>query len=145
VELLFKDEVYSIVGAAFEVYNTLGPGFLEAVYHEALAVEFTERHIPFSPKKPLQITYKGRVLEKSYIPDFVCHGAVVVEIKALNQLTSTDQAQLLNYLTAARMTIGLLINFGSARTLQWKRMALSHSGQPGGNGLKSSLRTETAT
>lgn len=125
MELLSRDEVYAIVGAAFEVYNVLGPGFLEAVYQEALSIEFAERQIPFAAHEELQIKYKGRNLTRGYIPDFLCYNSVVVEIKAIDHLSPTDQAQLLNYLKAARLKTGVLINFGSAKSLQWKRMILS--------------------
>jgi GxxExxY protein len=132
MELLFKDEVYAIVGAAFEVYNILGPGFLEAVYQEALSIELAERQIPFAAHEELKITYKGRNLSRGYIPDFLCHNSVVVEIKATECLSSTDQAQLLNYLKAARLQAGVLINFGSAKNLQWKRMIFSNAARVAG-------------
>lgn len=125
MELLFKKEVYAIVGAAFEVYNVLGPGFLEAVYQEALGIELSERGIPFVPQMDLQITYKERPLSKRYTPDFICYDSLIVEIKAIEHLTSADQAQLLHYMKAAPVITGILINFGSARALQWKRMVLS--------------------
>lgn len=90
--------------AAFEVYNTLGPGFLEAVYHEAMAIELTERDIPFLQHNVLTIFYKGRALEKGYIPDFTCYDRIIVELKAISSLSSTDEAQVLNYMKAARLT-----------------------------------------
>jgi GxxExxY protein len=130
MELLFKHQVYTIVGAAFEVYNILGPGFLEAVYQDALIVEFTQRQIPFVAHQEIRITYKGHRLSKSYIPDFLCHNSVIVEIKATERLTPTDQAQLLNYMKAAQLTTGLLINFGPAKNMEWKRMVLSQRPAP---------------
>ena len=126
MELLFRREVYTIVGAAFEVYNVLGPGFLEAVYQDALSIEFAERGIPFLAQAQLQIVYKGHALTKGYLPDFVCNNSIVVELKAIDQLTTIDHAQLLNYLKAAKLTTGVLINFGSPHRLQWKRMVLSN-------------------
>ncbi len=125
VKLLYKDEVYALVGAAMEVYNVLGPGFLEPVYQEALGIEFTERRVPSEPQKELRISYKGRYLKKTYIADFVVFGKIIVEIKALNHLTSREEAQLLNYLKATGMQVGVLINFGSAGGLEWKRMVLT--------------------
>jgi GxxExxY protein len=95
-ELLSKDEVYAIVGAAMAVYNELGPGFLEAVYHEALEIEFTARGIPYESHQDLRIIYKGQTLKKSYEADFVCFQQIVVEIKAIDRLTGKDEAQLLN-------------------------------------------------
>ncbi len=126
-ELILKDEVYAIVGAAMEVYNTLGPGFFEAVYQEALEIELADRGIPFESQKELRIFYKGRCLEKFYIADFVGHGQIIVEIKALNELTSHEEAQVLNYLKATGLEVGLLINFGAAEKLEWKRKVKTRS------------------
>lgn len=120
-ELILKDEVFAIVGAAMEVSNELGSGFLEAVYQEALGIEFADRGIPFAAQVPIEIMYKGRRLSKEYIPDFICYEQIIVEIKALKQLTSNEEAQLLNYLKATGKPVGILINFGSPR-LEWKRM-----------------------
>jgi len=120
--LILKDEVYQIVGAAMEVANHLGCGFLEAVYQEALEMEFFERRIPCIPQKGIQISYKGRLLKKEYVADFLCHGQIIVEIKAIKALTEIEEAQLLNYLKATRLPLGLLINFGSPQ-LEWKRYA----------------------
>ena len=120
-ELLLKNEVFAIVGATMAVYNELGPGFLEAVYHEALEIELTERGIPFESHKDLHIIYKGRTLKKEYEADFVCYGQIVVEIKAIDHLTGKDEAQLLNYLKATSLHVGLLINFGHPDKLEWLR------------------------
>jgi GxxExxY protein len=121
--LIHKDEVYGIVGAAFEVYNVLGAGFLEAVYQEALEIELTNRGIPFVSQKELRIFYKGQPLRKTYTPDFVAFEKIIVEIKALDHLTTREQAQLLNYLKATGFEVGVLINFGAEAKLEWKRMA----------------------
>jgi GxxExxY protein len=126
-ELLYKDEVYAIVGAAMEVYNTLGPGFLEAVYQEAFEIELTERDIPFESQQELLILYKGRQLRKTYLADIVAFGKIIVELKALDCLTSREEAQLLNYLKATGLELGVLINFGAAGKLEWKRMIKSSS------------------
>jgi len=123
-ELILKDEVYAVVGAAMEVSNELGTGFLEAVYQEALGIELAERQVPFVQQEPIRICYKGRKLVKEYIPDFLCFGQVVVEIKALKQLTSVEDAQLLNYLKATGKPVGVLLNFGTPK-LEWKRMAFT--------------------
>lgn len=123
-ELILKDEVYAIVGAAMEVSKELGSGFLEAVYQEALEIELRERKIPFIAQMPIRISYKGRILAKEYIPDFVCHDQMIVEIKALKGLTSVEEAQLLNYLKATGKPVGLLLNFGNPK-LEWKRMVLT--------------------
>lgn len=124
-ELLCKEEVYTVIGAAMEVYNTLGTGFLEAVYQEALEIELATRGVPFEAQKELRIFYKGRRLSKTYMADFVAFGKVIVEIKALDHLTTHDEAQLLNYLRATGLQVGVLINFGAAGKLEWKRRVLT--------------------
>lgn len=123
-ELILKEEVYQIVGAAMEVANVLGAGFLEAVYQEALGIELKSRALPFVAQPTVRIAYKGRLLTKEYVPDFVCYDQVIVEIKALKGLTTIEQAQLLNYLKATGKPVGLLLNFGAPK-LEWKRMILS--------------------
>jgi len=120
-DLLFKDEVYAIVGSMFEVYKTLGTGYLEAVYQEALAIEFTSRGIPFEREHRLSIYYKDVILEKWYAPDFVCFGQIILELKVMSRLTNIEVAQLLNYLKITKMRLGLLANFGSMPQLEWKR------------------------
>ncbi|MBI5032317.1 MAG: GxxExxY protein [Chloroflexi bacterium] len=120
-ELLYKQEVYSIVGAAMQVYNELGSGFLEAVYEQALEIELTDRGIPFEAQKELVIYYKGRRLKKTYVADFLVIGKIIVEIKATNHLTSTDEGQLLNYLSATGLEVGVLLNFGACSNMEWKR------------------------
>ena len=121
-ELLFKDEVYAIIGAAMEVSNELGSGFLEAVYQEALGIELTARQIPHEQQKPIKIRYKGIELMKDYFADFLCYDQIIVEIKAIKQLSTIEEAQLLNYLKATGCPLGLLINFGVPK-LEWKRFA----------------------
>jgi GxxExxY protein len=120
-DLILKKEVYAIIGAAIEVHRELGAGFLEAVYQEALEIELQIRGISFEPQKPLAIFYKGQQLEKVYIADLICYGQIVVELKALDHLSGVEEAQILNYLKATGMRIGLLINFGSSGKLEWKR------------------------
>lgn len=120
-ELLLKDEVFAIIGAAMEVHRELGHGFLEAVYQEALEIELAQRNIPFEPRKPLRISYKNQLLKKEYEADLICYGQVIVELKALDQLSGKEQAQILNYLKATGLRVGLLINFGSHGKLEWKR------------------------
>ena len=129
-ELLYKDEVYAIIGAAMEVYNQLGPGFLEPIYQEAMEIETLVRKIPYKPQQDIHVIYKGRPLKKFYTADLICYEKIIVEIKALERLTSREQAQLLNYLKATGMSIGLLINFGSEKDLEWKRMVLTSNKPP---------------
>lgn len=122
-DFLFKDECYKIVGACMEVHKTLGCGFLEAVYQEALAIEFQQQNIPFDREKEFDITYKGFVLPRTYKVDFLCYGQIIVELKALTQFTSDNTAQILNYLKASDLRVGLLINFGT-HSLQHQRFRL---------------------
>jgi GxxExxY protein len=124
-ELLYKNEVYAIIGAAMEVYNQLGPGFGEAIYQEALEIESDSRKISNAPQRDIFITYKGKKLKQFFKPDFICYDKIIVEIKALDRLTSREEAQLLNYLKATGLSVGLLINFGAERDLEWKRMVLT--------------------
>jgi GxxExxY protein len=123
-ELLLKEEVFKIVGAAIEVHRDLGSGFLEPVYQEAMSIELASSSIPFEAQRVLQILYKGHRLEKEYVPDFVCYQQIIVELKALDHLTSKEEAQVLNYLKATKFRVALLLNFGSHGKLQWKRLVL---------------------
>ncbi|MFH1931669.1 MAG: GxxExxY protein [Pseudomonadota bacterium] len=119
-ELIYKDEVYEIIGAAMEVHKELGNGFLEAVYQEGFLIELKERQMPFESQKQLAIYYKGKRLDKEYYADVVCYGKIIVELKALDRLTSKEESQILNYLKASGLKVGVLINFGAA-SLEWKR------------------------
>ena len=121
-EILLKEEVFRIIGCAFEVYNDLGTGSLEPVYQEAFELELGREEIPFEAQKRLQIFYKGKPLTKEYIADLIVVGQIVVELKAEEKLQPRDEAQLINYLKATRMRVGLLINFGAHPKLQWKRL-----------------------
>src|SRR5207302_636075 len=111
-DLIFKDEAFAIIGACFEVYNTMGCGFLEAVYQECLEIELSARDIPFVPQGPLTLSYKGNVLKQSYEPDFICYSKIILEIKALSELADGHRAQVHNYLKATGYRLGMLVNFG---------------------------------
>jgi GxxExxY protein len=124
VEIFFKEEVYQVIGAAIEVHRELGNGFLEAVYHEALELELTSREIPFKSQFPLKIKYKDTVLRKEYVADLICFNTIVVEIKAVSQLGGSEEAQIINYLKATGLKVGLLVNFGSVGKLEWKKFVL---------------------
>lgn len=121
-DLLLREEVYAVIGAAIEVHRELGPGFLEAIYQEALERELSLRMISFVSQQELVIHYKGQPLGKRYICDFVCFGNVVVELTALDRLTGREEAQVINYLKAASLPVGVLINFGSHGKLEWRRL-----------------------
>jgi|ERR1035437_1382234 GxxExxY protein len=120
-DYLYESETYQIIGAMMEVHSTLGCGFLEAVYQEALAIEFELRNIPFEREKKLLLFYKGFQLEKFYVPDFVCFGHIIVELKALSALTSTHDSIMINYLKGTTLKVGLLGNFGE-KSLKHKRL-----------------------
>jgi GxxExxY protein len=119
--LIFRKEVYEIVGAAIEVHKELGHGFLEPVYQKALELELSMQKIAFESQKRLKIFYKGIDLDKDYVPDFICFDNIIVEIKALDRLTSKETSQVLNYLKATNLKVGVLINFGSKGKLEWER------------------------
>jgi GxxExxY protein len=119
-DLLLKDEVYAIVGAAIEVHRELGGGFLEAVYQEAMELELRDRGIPFARQVPLRIRYKHHLLDKGYIADLICYEQVLVELKVV-PITSREESQLINYLHATGLRVGLLINFSDPGRLDWKR------------------------
>ena len=118
-------ETYAIIGSAMEVHNQLGHGFLEAVYQEALVLEFTLRSVPFQREVGLEIRYKDQVLDHVYKPDFIGFGSIIVELKATDSLTRADEAQLLNYLKARGKARGILLNFGAPR-LEYKRMVWNY-------------------
>lgn len=109
--MLYDAETYAINGAMFEVHKHLGPGLLEKVYQEALAIEFKLRNIPFEREKHFKINYKGIILEQEYIADFVCYDKIIVELKAVSALDDIHRAQVHNYLNLTGMHLGLLQNF----------------------------------
>ncbi len=120
-EFPLKKETYKIIGAAMEVHKQLGGGFLEAIYQEALEIEFKNNEIDYKRELPLNVIYKGQKLNKQYFADFVCYNSVIVELKALSDISSNHEAQILNYLKATNIQVGLLINFGK-QSLQYKRI-----------------------
>ena len=117
-------ETYAIIGAAMEVHRVLGNGFLEPVYQEALALEFAERDIPFTRETALPVRYKEQALACVYRTDFICYENVIVELKALGELSNREKSQIINYLKASDREIGLLLNFGQA-SLQYRRFIRS--------------------
>jgi GxxExxY protein len=118
------EKTYKVIGCGMEVHKELGCGFLEPVYQEALKRELATQQIPFKSQPTIEISYKGKPLNKSYQPDFICYGKIIVEIKAISSLSGTEKAQLINYLKATGLKIGLLINFG-AKSLEYKRIVLN--------------------
>ena len=120
-DLLYKDEVYEIIGAAIEVHKELGHGFLESVYEESMVIESKKRQIPYKTQVMIPIYYKGQKLKKEFIADYIGYGKIIVELKCIPKLTKVDEAQIINYLKATQMKVGLLINFGSHGKLEWRR------------------------
>ena len=123
VGIIFKDECYQINGACFEVYKEKGCGFLEDVYQECLEIELGLQEIDFVDQLPLKLEYKGRVLRKKYIPDFICFGKIIIEIKAVKETTDEYRAQVQNYLKATGYKLGLIVNFGHYPKVQIERIA----------------------
>lgn len=113
-------QTYELIGAAIRVHNELGCGFLEAVYREALQVEFNLSGIPHAAEVGLVLSYRGSHLKTSYRPDFVCFERIIVEVKAVRELSGVETAQVINYLKASNLKTGLLLNFGNTR-LQYRR------------------------
>jgi GxxExxY protein len=124
MDLLYKDESYAIIGACFEVYKEKGNGFVEPVYQECLELEFGFQNIPFTPQSTLRLHYKAVELKQRYIPDFYCYDKIIVELKAVKQLTDEHRAQVLNYLKATGLRLGLLVNFGHYPKLEYERIIL---------------------
>jgi GxxExxY protein len=123
-ELLFRDECYSIQGAVFEVYREMGCGFLEAVYQECLEKELGRRGIPFVAQQQLTLCYKGETLTQSYRPDLICYEKIIVELKALRELTGEHRSQVLNYLKSTGLRLGILVNFGNFQKATVERIVL---------------------
>ncbi len=116
---------YDVLGACIDVYRTLGPGFTEEVYEEALHIELRLRYLKFDAQVPISLFYKGTRLQRSFRPDLLVEGQLIVELKALSQLVGEHEAQLLNYLKSTRKPVGYLVNFGNTTKLEWKRFILS--------------------
>jgi GxxExxY protein len=123
--LVYAQEGYDLMGAAFEVHNVLGGGLLEEVYQQSFEIELNLRGIPFRQKEELQIYYKDQKLTKTYIPDLIVFEVVVVELKAISALSEEHEAQLMNYMRITKSPIGYLINFGPLGKLQYKRTVFS--------------------
>ena len=121
--LLYEEETGQIIKACMNVFNELGNGFLEAVYQEALAIEFENMEIPFTKEAKIEIYYKGKKLEKEYFADFICYDNIIVELKCVSKLVNANKAQVINYLYGTNKTVGLLVNFGES-SLKWERLTL---------------------
>ncbi len=121
-DLLFEEESYKVLGACFEVYREKGCGFLEPVYQECLEIEFGLQGVPFLAQKPLPLEYKSHPLRSKYQPDFICYDRIILELKAVQDVTDEHRAQVLNYLKATGLKLGLLVNFGHYPKAQVERI-----------------------
>ncbi len=122
--MLYRDEAYSIQGAVFDIYREMGCGFLEAVYQECMEKELARRGIPFRAQHELRLQYKDELLTQSYKTDLICYDKIIVEIKAVKEIAPQHAAQVLNYLKATGMKLGLLVNFGGYPKATVKRFVL---------------------
>ena len=125
-KILFKDESYRIIGACFNVYKEMGSGFLESVYQECLRIEFEQQQIPFEEKPELLLQFRDRQLKQRFIPDFICYGKIILEVKAVSSLIDEHRAQLINYLNATKKELGIVANFGHYPKMEHQRL-LSNS------------------
>ena len=124
MSLLYPEFSYNIRGAIYEVYKTLGPGLLENVYQEALALEFELREIPFEAKKKLHLEYKGNRLRQTYELDFLCYDKIILELKSVESLAKIHFAQLENYLRLTGCRLGMLVNFNSTPKVEIMRIVV---------------------
>ena len=119
--LLYEDETQEIISAFYEVYNNLGGGFLESVYQDALSIEFKSRNIPFEKESKMNIYYKNQLLDRYFFADFKCYDKIIIETKSVSNLVPEHTAQVLNYLKATNIRLGLLVNFGPNK-IEFKRI-----------------------
>ena len=120
-DIIYRDESFAIIGACMKVHRTLGPGFLEAVYEEALEKEFINLKIPYQRQACIQVYYEGKPLKKEYRADFICYDAIIIELKAVTVMPVIFYQTLNNYLKATHTQLGILVNFGTS-SLTYKRV-----------------------
>lgn len=123
-KILFKDECYLIQGAVFEVYKEIGPGFLESVYQECLEKELSVRNIPFQKQVEIKIEYKGEVLNQFFKADIICFNSIIIELKSIKSIDPIHRAQIMNYLKATKLRLGLLVNFNAYPKVEIERIVL---------------------
>jgi GxxExxY protein len=123
-DILYPEESYAIMGACFNVYKTMGCGFLESVYQECLEIEFEHQHISYEAQKALQLVYRERPLKRTFNPDFVCYENIIIELKAVSRIIDEHRAQVLNYLHATHLKLGILVNFGHYPKLEYERIVV---------------------
>ncbi len=122
MSLIYKQEAYDIIGGCFEVYNELGSGFDEAIYHESLEIELADRNIPFVSEPRLEVSYKTHILKKHFKPDMIAYQKIIIELKAVKEINEAHRSQVHNYLKATGFQLGLLINFGNPGKLEYERI-----------------------
>ncbi|WP_395743868.1 GxxExxY protein [Prosthecobacter sp.] len=123
-KLLYSEESFAIRGCLFEVYRIKGAGFAEPVYQECLEMEFQMSDLPAIAHPEMKLEYKGKPLKSTYIPDFVCYDKIIVELKAVKELTDAHRAQVQNYLKATGLKLGLLVNFCHHPLIEIERIVL---------------------
>jgi GxxExxY protein len=123
-KLIYEEETFAIRGAVFEVYKEMSNGFLEAVYQECLEKELAARGIPFLPQPELKLIYKDQLLQQTYKPDLICYDKIVMELKATQNISAEHRSEVLNYLKATKMKLGLIVNFGHYPKVQIERLIL---------------------
>jgi GxxExxY protein len=126
MDLIYRDEAYKIIGACMAVYKDKGHGFVEPVYQDCMEIELRYQDIEFISQNGIALTYRNQKLRHHYIPDLTCYNAIIVELKAVKKLTDEHRAQVINYLKATRMQLGLLVNFGHYPGLEWERIVLTN-------------------
>ena len=124
MDIIYKEESYRVMGACFEVYKRKGCGFLEAVYQECLEIELQYQKIPLSAQKELSLTYRDVELKQKYKADVICFDKILIELKAVSKLANEHRAQVLNYLNATNLKLGLLVNFGHHPKLEYERIVM---------------------
>jgi len=124
-KILYADESYLIMKACFEVYKRLGCGFLESVYQECLEIELNLQKVTYISQAELPVIYRDRKIMHTYKADLICYDKIIVELKAVSVLADEHRAQILNYLNASGLKLGLLINFGHHPKLEYERFVLT--------------------
>lgn len=124
MKLLFKEEVYLLIGYAIEVWKTLGFGFSEVIYKDALEAEFLENAVPYKRESQMAVQYKGKILQHRFIADFILFDEIIIEVKSGdNSINDSTIAQTLNYMKASGCRVGLITNFGKTK-MDFKRLVL---------------------
>ena len=122
-KLIYEQESFQIRGACFEVYREKGAGFLESFYQECLELEMRQEDIPFVSQPKLELDYKGQKLKSEFQPDMICFGKIILELKAIRELTDEHRSQVHNYLRATGHRLGMLVNFGHQPKVEIERIA----------------------